>query len=424
LKLKKSAKKLVLVIAFGFCLFAAIGTGIHAADWPEWRGPGRTGVSKETGLLRKWPDGGPELLRSITGIGKGFSSPSIANGVLYVTGTEDNIEFLSAFDLEGNLKWKKDYGKAYSKSNPDARTTPTVDEGSVYVISGTGEVVCFDAASGSIKWSVKALDEFEGKQGSWGTAESPLIIDNKVIYTPCGKKTTIIALDKDTGQTVWASKSLNDQSAYVSPMLVQRDGRNLIAAVTGNYIIGVNPEDGSIEWQIKYTDIPQPKQKDINAATPLYHDGHIFVTSGYDHTGLMLELSEDASNASVDWWNQDLDTHHGGVVLVDGYIYGSNWINNRNGNWVCLDWNSGKTMYEEEWNNKGSIISAEGMLYCYEEKGGNLALVEASPKGFNIVSSFKITQGKGPYWAHPVISDGLLYIRHGDVLMVYDIKAK
>ncbi len=397
---------------------------VQAADWPQWQGPERNNISEETGLLKEWPEGGPKLLLSVTGIGKGFSSLSIANGVIYVTSTEDSKEALSAFDLNGNLKWKQIYGNAYTDSNPDARTTPTVVDDSIYVISGKGQVVCFDT-SGNIKWSIEAFDKFEGRHGAWGIAESPLVVDDKVIYTPCGGKTTVVALDKNTGQTVWASESLNDPSGYVSPIVVERGGKKLIVTVTGNYIIGVNAENGHILWQIKYTEIPPPKSgNDINIVTPLYHEGRIFVTSGYNHTGVMLDLSEDGENASVAWWNQDLDTHHGGVVLVNGHIYGSNWLNNQNGNWVCLDWNSGKTMYEKEWNNKGSIISAEGMLYCYEEKNGNLALVKATPEDFAIVSSFRITQGKGPHWAHPVISDGKLYMRHGDVLMVYDISEK
>ncbi len=396
---------------------------VQAADYPQWRGFERNGISAETGLLKEWPEGGPELVRTMTGLGKGFSSPSIANGTIYVTGTVDNIEFLSALDLEGNLKWKKEYGKPFTKSYSNARTTPTVDGGSVYVISGSGEVVCFDAASGDIKWSVAALEKFEGKFGSWGTAESALIVDNKVIYTPCGNKTTMVALDKNTGETVWASESVGGNSGYCSPKLIERGGKRLILSMTGKYLLGVNAEDGKIEWKIGYKKVA-PGGNEINIATPIYHDGRAFFTSGYDHAGVMLELSEDGSDASVVWVSRDLDVHHGGIVLVDGYIYSSNWINNSKGNWVCLDWNSGKTMYEKEWFNKGSIISADGMLYCYEEKGGNLGLVKASPEDFTVVSSFKITQGKGQHWAHPVISDGLLYIRHGDVLMVYNIEAK
>lgn len=420
-------RKFTLVTGIFLCFFGLAYTiNTQAADYPQWRGFGRSGVSKETGLLKEWPEEGPELLWSATGLGKGFSSPSISNGVLYVTGTEGSIESLSAFDLSGNPKWKKEYGKAYTKSFPDARCTPTVVENSAYVVSGTGEVVCFEAASGSIKWSVQAFDKFEGKHGSWGIAESPLVVDNKVIYTPCGKKTTVVALDRETGQTMWTTESVGGQSGYVSPILVERGGMRLIVTVTGTYILGINVESGEIVWQVDYSKLPPPDGggNDINIVTPVYYDGRIFVTSGYDHTGVMLELSADGKDASVVWLSPDLDTHHGGVVLVDGHIYGSNWINNNAGNWVCVDWDSGKTMYEKEWFSKGSIVSAEGMLYCYEEKKGNLALVKVSPEDFTIVSSFRITQGKGQHWAHPVINDGVLYMRHGDVLMAYNIKAE
>ncbi|MBM3237774.1 alcohol dehydrogenase [Candidatus Poribacteria bacterium] len=422
MKSKKATTKLMLAIGIGMCLLGTLhAINIQAVDCSQWRGPERNGVSKETGLLKEWPEDGPKLLWSVEGIGIGFSSPSIANGILYITGTVDNIEILSAYDLEGNLKWQKKYGKAFSQSFPDARTTPTVEENSIYVVSGTGEVICFDATSGEIKWSVQAFDKFAGKHGSWGIAESPLVVDDKVIYTPCGEKTTVVALDKNTGETIWVSESINDQSAYVSPILVKKGGKKLIVGVTGDYIIGVNAENGKIEWKFPYNEISE-KTTDIHAVTPIYHDGYIYVTSGYDHGGAMLKLSEDGINVSLAWVDLTLDTHHGGVVLVDGYIYGSNWINNGQGNWVCVDWNSGKAMYEKEWYNKGPIISADGMLYCYEEKAGNLGLVKASPEDFTVVSSFKITQGKGPHWAHPVISDGRLYMRHGDVLMVYDIK--
>ena len=424
MKSRKVTPKLTLAIGIWMCIFGTLYTmNIQAADSPQWRGPERNGLSKETGLLKEWPEGGPKLLWSVEGVGSGFSSLSIVKGVLYITGTVDNVEILSAYDLEGNLKWKKEYGKAFSKSYPDARTTPTVDESSIYVVSGTGEVVCFDATAGDIKWSVQGFDKFKGKHGSWGIAESPLIVDNKVIYTPCGEETTVVALDKNTGETVWTSESLSDQSAYVSPILVKRGGKKLIVGVIGDYIIGVNAENGKIEWKFNYRETSE-KSREINAVTPIYHDGYIYVTSGYDHGGAMLKLSEDGTNVSLAWVDHTLDTHHGGVVLVDGYIYGSNWINNGKGNWVCLDWNSGEVMYEKDWNNKGPIISADGMLYCYDEKKGMFGLVEASPEDFNVVSSFRIAEGKGPHWAHPVISDGRLYIRHGGVLMVYDIKAK
>jgi hypothetical protein len=162
----------------------------------------------------------------------------------------------------------------------------------------------------------------------------------------------------------------------------------------------------------------------IKCVTPVYHDGKIYVTGGYDYGSILLSLNEDGTNVSVVWTDSLLDVHHGGVVLVDGYIYGSNWLNNGDGNWCCLDWNTGKKMYEEHWKCKGSIISAEGMLYVYDEKSGFVGLVKATSEKFGLVSSFRVKEGSGPYWAHPVIHNANLYIRHGNALMVYNISSR
>ena len=160
----------------------------------------------------------------------------------------------------------------------------------------------------------------------------------------------------------------------------------------------------------------------IKCVTPIYNDGKIYMTGGYNHGGLLLKLTDSGNNASVVWTDQVLDVHHGGVVLVNGHLYGANWLDNSDGNWCCIDWNTGKKMYEEHWKCKGSIISAEGMLYIFDEKNGNVGLVRADPQKFDLVSSFRVAQGSGPYWAHPVIHNGKLYIRHGNALMVYNIK--
>lgn len=420
--LRKTFKNIVLlasVLSFAFGIINIFSA--QAADYPQWRGINRNGISEEKGLLKSWPEAGLKLLWSATGIGAGFSSPSIGKGIIYITGTKNNKESLTALDLKGKVKWNMEYGNGFTQSFPDARTTPTVDGKAIYVISGTGEVVCFNL-SGKIKWSVPALKQFEGKFGGWGTAESPLVVDDKVIYTPCGPKTTVVALNKNTGKTVWASESLNDHGGYVSPILVKIGNKKQIITVTGGNVIGVDATNGKIDWKVANKEISSPG--DINCTSPIYYNGGVFVTSGYNDAGALIKISDDGTKATVGWVNPALDTHHGGVVLVDGYVYGSNWINNGQGNWVCLDWNSGKTMYETKWNNKGSIISAEGMLYCYEEQNGTLGLVKASPDGFNVISSFKITQGSGAHWAHPVISNGVLYMRHGDILMAYDIKAR
>jgi outer membrane protein assembly factor BamB len=296
------------------------------------------------------------------------------------------------------------------------------------LIDGRGKIVCIDGKNGREKWAVNAYKKFEGVYDEWEIAESLLVVDDKVIYTPGGYKTTMVALNKHTGETIWTTASLRDSTAYVSPLLIRRGGRQIIVNVTSNYLVGVDAADGVMLWNYKYSSIdpPQwhPRAPIINCNTPLYHQGRIFVTSGYDHLGAMFSLSGDGLRIEFVWKAPALDTHVGGVVLVNGYIFGSNWISNSKGNWVCLDWETGKVMYEKEWQTKGSIISAENRLYCYDERRGNVALVRAVPDDFDIVSSFRITQGKGPHWAHPIIDDGVLYLRHGDVLMAYDIRDK
>jgi outer membrane protein assembly factor BamB len=396
---------------------------ILADDWPQWRGNNRNGISKETGLLKSWPEGGPKLLWSNEDIGEGFSSMSIADGSLYITGLVDKQETLFAFDLDGKLKWKTAYGPNWKGSFPVARTTATVDGSNLYVISGMGNAACIDANSGKIKWSVQTVEKFNGEYHSWGIAESPLVVDDKVIFTPGGINASMVALNKKTGETVWQTKTLSEQHNYCSPILIQRGGKKIIASQLQDSFVGVDAKTGKVLWQDNYTNFLEDP-KDINIVTPIYYEGHIYVTSGYDDGGAMYELAEDGTGIKRLWEDKVLDVHHGGVVLIDGFIYGSNWENNRNGNWVCLDWKTGKVMYEKKWFNKGSIISAEGMLYCYEEKDGNFALVKASPNSFDIISSFKIEKGSGQHWAHPAISDGRLYLRHGEALMVYDIRSK
>ncbi|MBN2450932.1 MAG: PQQ-like beta-propeller repeat protein [Lentisphaeria bacterium] len=411
-------------ICVGGLLSAWVVPVTAGADWPQYRGPNRDGVSAETGLLKQWPEGGPRELWWVSGIGEGYSSAAVAGGKVYVTGMREKREFATALDRAGKQLWQTEYGSAYRRSFPQARCTPTVEGERLYIISGAGEVVCLDAGTGTTVWSVPAFDEFGGRTGPWGTAESPLVVDGKVIYTPAGPKTTMVAFEKDTGKLAWQSESLDDQSGYVSPILVEYGGRRSIVTVTGKHVLGVNPADGAIVWKVAYHTIQAPKSGyDINAVAPLFHAGRIFVTSGYDHAGVMLRLAADASAAEVVWTSPDLDTHHGGVVRVGAHIYGANWVNNKEGKWVCLDWDSGRTRYQADWNTKGSIVAAEGMLYCYDERNGSVALVTAKPEAFEVVSSFQVTRGKQQHWAHPSISDGRLYIRHGDALMAFDIKA-
>lgn len=392
----------------------------------QWRGPDRNGVFPESGLLKSWPENGPELLWMKNDLGRGLSSVSVTDSEIFVTGLEDSTEYLTALDLNGNQRWRLPYGLSGKTSYPDSRCTPTVEKDHIYLISGRGEVVCVNRAEKKIQWKVPAFEKYQGKHWIWGIAESPLIVDDKVIFTPGGPQTTMIALDKNTGETVWETQSLDDTSSFTSPTLVHFGGKKIIVNLTIKYLLGVDADDGRILWNVTYSDIETPTfhlwAPRNNCITPLYHDGHLFITSGYDHVGVMFKLINEGNDIQQVWVNPTLDCHHGQVVRVGNYIYGTNWINNQKGNWCCIDWTTGNTMYEKEWHTKGSISAADNMLYCYEERRGNLALVEPSPDEFKIISSFRITEGSGPHWAQPVIRNGIMYIRHGNVLMAYNIK--
>ncbi len=405
-----------------------VSADLFAADWLQWRGLNRDGRSPETGLLQAWPESGPELVWSTEGLGEGWSSASVVDGKVYITGKEGRDEYLVIIDDKtGKILHKKKYGSVTRRSYPDARTTPNVDGDRVYVISGAGEVVCLNIDNAETLWYVNAFEKFNGKTGSWGIAESPLVDDKCVYYTVCGPETTLIALNKKDGELVWKTRSLDDNSAYVSPIMIQRGGKRLIVGVTARYIIGVDAADGTLLWNYPYAQ-KHPASRErlgyINANTPLYHDGEIYVTSGYDHVGVMLTVAEDGKEVSLKWVNKELDTHHGGVVRDNGCIFGASWEGNADGKWMCLDWNTGKLKWEHHWEGKGSIIYAEGMLYCYEENNANLALIKADPDGFKPYGTLHMKEGKGKSWSHPTISDGRLYVRHGNVLNVYNIRKK
>jgi len=398
----------------------------------EWRPENRTGVSAEAGLLKKWPAGGPALMWSNLELAKGNSSPSFGNNSIYITGNKGDDDILFALDMKGKILWQRVVGRAWKESYPESRPTPTIDGKKVYVTSGAGDIACIDAIAGSVIWSVKAGDLYKGSFGPWGIAESLLIDGNKLYFTPGGNETTMVALDKTTGKLIWKSESLKDRSAYVSPIIINYSGKKYIINVSASYIFSVDPATGKIVWRIKHLDIKSDKAianwndaPAIKCVTPIYNDGKIYVTGGYDHGGFMIKLSDAGNKADVIWTDELLDVHHGGVVLLNGYIYGSNWINNSNGDWVCIDWNTGSKKWVEHWNCKGSIISAEGMLYIYDERKGNVGLLKVNPEKFDLVSTFQVTHGSaGPFWAHPVIHKGVLYLRHTNALMAYDIKSK
>jgi outer membrane protein assembly factor BamB len=410
----------IIIIA----LLTARSNGQQISDW---RPENRTGVSAETGLLRSWPTAGPTLLWSCLDLAKGYSSPSFGANTIYITGNKGSDDILFALDMNGKTLWQNVIGRAWTQTNPESRATPTVEGTRVYTTSGSGDLACLDGTSGKIVWSYKASELNKGTYGIWGIAEALLIDGDKVYYSPGGPETMTIALDKASGKVIWRSESLNDKPGYVSPILISFAGKKIVINVSMGHVFAIDASNGKILWTIKNEQSSDPEMRRfelIKCTTPLYKNGMIYVTGGYDTGGMMIKIATDGKSANVVWTDSNLDNHHGGVVLVNGYIYGSNWVNNSKGNWCCIEWNTGKKMWEEPWNTKGSIIAADGMLYIYDERKGNVGLLKANPEKFDLVSSFQVTQGDtGPFWAHPVIHKGVLFLRHSNALMAYNIKA-
>jgi outer membrane protein assembly factor BamB len=398
-----------------------------AQDISEWREKDRTGVSDETGLLKSWPAEGPALLWSCTELPKGNSSVSFGDNTLFITGTRDSLDILYALDMNGKVRWQTSMGRAWNESYPESRATPTVEGNRVFTCSGYGDLACIDGTDGHFIWSCKASEDNRGTYGKWGIAESLLLDGDRLYFSPGGPETMTIALDKATGKVIWRSESLDDKPGYVSPILVTQAGRKVIVNVSMNHVFATDASGGEILWKVAHLKPAsfKPGWELIKCVTPLYRDGRVYVTGGYNTGGMMIDIAPDGKSANVAWTDTVLDVHHGGAVLVDGYVYGSNWLHNGDGNWCCIDWNTGKKMWEEHWKCKGSVIAADGMLYIYDEKKGFAGLLKASPEKFDLVSSFQVTQGSpGPFWAHPVIRKGILYLRHNNALMAYDIKAK
>lgn len=393
----------------------------------QFQGPERDGKFPEKGLLKEWPEEGPELLLEYEGIGDGWSSV-ISNGKnIYATGKKDSMDYVTCLDFEGNKKWEVAYGKGWSGSFPSTRGTPTIEEDRIYVISGVGELVCLNAESGQINWKINVDRDYKAEWHVWGVAESPLIVHDKVICSPAGPFTTFVAFDKMTGEEIWKTRGSDGQRSYVSPVLHKFNGEEYIIGASASELFIVDAEDGEIKTTYKYFDPSlwrwQPKGM-IWANSPLVKGNMIFISIGYDYPAKMLRVNDDLTSIEEVYTSTLLDNHHHGMIELDGYIYGSYWIHNNAGAWTCIDWDTGKVMYDNEWYSKGEMVYSDGMLYVYIEKTGHVGLIEPSPSGFNVISEFKVERGKGPHWSHPYIYDGKLFLRHGEFLMVYDIREK
>ena len=394
-----------------------------SAQLYEWRGPDRSGLYNETGLLKKWPEGGPKLLWEAGNMGDGYSSVTVTDDAVYVTGRKDINDVLIALTLDGKLKWETIYGKSWMTNHTGSRCTPTYYNGNIFLISGTGDIVCV-GKDGKIKWTKNHYDLYEGKPLIFGISESPLVTGNIVIASPGGKKASMVAFNINDGKVIWETEAVDNAPQYINPKLIEYAGKKIIINVMGTYILAVDAQDGKILWKENYYEINAATGgvRKNHAITPLYRDGHILIANGYNWVALKFKLSPDGNSVTRIWENRNFDPQHGGVVLLGDNLFASNHMAKPADSWICMDWNTGKTLWTSKWNSRGSVISADGMLYLSDEKTGHVALVKPDPSRLEIVSEFKIPKGEGPYWAHPVIKNGKLYIRHGEALMVYQIK--
>lgn len=400
-------------------LFLAAALFSLGADWPQFHGPRRDNISTETGLLKRWPEGGPKLLWQAEGIGEGWTSVAISDGRLYTAGELGSNTVITALDLTGKRLWQITNGGFSRCPYPGGRATPTIDGDRLYHLNSSGDILCADARTGKSIWTLNMIEKFGGRIPQWGLAESLLVDGNNVICTPGGTNIMMVALDKQTGKTVWTTPATGDKPGYTAPILIEHAGVRQVVTMTSGSAIGVAAGTGKLLWRYE-----QPARYEVNASLPIHHEGHLALFGTWGRGATLLKLT--ATGVEEIWRTAELDNEHGGVVLVDGHLYGHADGDHKHRHWACLDWKTGKTMWTSDelpGPRSAATSFADGMLYLMNEKGV-VALAPANPQKLEVVSRFELPkQGKGQSWAHPVICGGRLYIRHGQYLFVYDIRS-
>ena len=393
---------------------------VTADDWPQWRGPERDGKSAETGLLQQWPEGGPALRWKRTDIGTGYSSPAIADGVVYVQTTRGEEEFALALDEQtGEDKWSVPIGKVGKNRGPQypgTRSTPTVDGDCIYCLSSDGELTCLDVASGEQKWQRQLKDDFAGVYGAWAYSESVLIDGDNLICTPGGDRASLVALNKLTGETIWESAVPDGGSAeYSSIMIADGGGRKQYVQFVRSGLVGVDASSGEFLWM--YGKIIDPG---ANILTPIVDGDHVFAAGSRTGGGLVeLKADGDAVTAEEVYFNIKLTPSIGGAVLLDGHLYGAT-----RAGLFCADLMTGEFKWQERSVGAASVCYADGRLYARGHKSGEVALIEAMPEAYREQGRFEQPdRSQKPAWPHPVVANGGLYLRDWETLHCYDIKA-
>lgn len=409
-----------LLIIFLTLLLAAVSTGApppSITDWPQWRGPERNGLSKDTGLLKQWPATGPSVVWKADGLGEGYGSLALKGDRIFAQGTKGEASAVFALNrADGKLVWSTALGpKGSERRGNGPRATPTIDEDRMYVLTENGDLACLRVRDGSAVWRKNILKEFGGSNPGWMISESPLVDGNRVIVTPGGKTGGMVAFDKMNGNVIWASKDFSDEAAYSSPIVVDVGGVRTILNFTSQSAIGVRANDGKLMWRHN-----SPANGTANCTTPVFADNKAFFTSAYGTGAALLGLTAQGGEVKAQelYFTKDMMNHHGGVVLVNGYLYGFS-----NNVLTCLEFATGKRMWQNRSVGKGSLTYADGMLFLLGEEN-QVGLAEATPSAYVEKGRFSIADTGRPSWAHPVVIGGKLYIRNQSSLTVYDVKGK
>lgn len=408
------------------------------ADWPGYRGPNRDGLSKETGLLKTWPESGPKLLWKSDRAGLGYAGLAIAGGTVYTMGLRGEDEYLLALDDKGSEKWAAKLGPVHDwKENAWSRgpnATPTVDGDLVFALSSKGDLLCASAADGKPLWRLNLPKDMAGEVNAvgggvekfgWGYAWSPLVDGEQLILTPGGAPGLVAAVDKKTGKLLWRSKGVPDAATYAAPVLATIGGSRQVIAMVQSGAVAVSATDGTLLWRHKRDD----DYPDVVCPSPLVKGDRVYLTVGNGGGCELLKISGSGTSfkAEVVWSEKTLANRQGGVVLLDGHLYGYH----EDRNWACQEFETGQLAWPKKRGRQslkvGSVIAADGRLYVLEE-AGNVAMLDASPKGFQVVSQFpmpetsKLRKSRGGLWTHPSLSDGKLYLRDQELIFCFQVK--
>ena len=387
-----------------------------AADWPDWRGPERDGISPETGLLAKWPAAGPPLAWTATGLGSGFASFSISNGMAFTQGQRDGRQYVIALDeATGRKRWELAHGAAYGNNRGDGpRGTPTVDGDRVFALAADGSLICVNASDGRKIWATNLLQRFGGSNIQWGLSETPLVDGDRLIVNAGARDASIVALDKNNGNVIWKSQS--DEAGYSSAVVSEAGGLRQYVLLTGEAAVGVSAENGELLWRYE-----RVANRTANVATPIVQGDYVFVSSDYGTGGALLKLSRQGNGMRADevYFNREMRNHYSSSVLVGEHLYGySSSI------LTAMKFATGEVAWRDRSVGKGQVIFAEGRLYLFGENG-TAGLAEATPEGYREISRFPITRTSNlPTWALPAIAGGKLYLRDQGTLYCYNIRAR